>query len=109
MSRLRKVQEELRLPENAKYWPLMGSFWSLTRDEQANVLAKHSGIRRFNKLLTIETRIMAKMLSKSLEVGYSTAPDSLVKGSALMVQDLGQVLLKVTFDDKNLRLWKSLK
>lgn len=49
-------------------------------------------------------------LMKALEAGqYNAAPESLVQGSALQVEDLSPVMENVTFDDSHIKLQKMLK
>ena len=49
-------------------------------------------------------------LMKALEAGqYNAAPESLVQGSALQVEDLSPVMENVTFDDMHIKLQKMLK
>lgn len=48
-------------------------------------------------------------LMKALEAGqYNAAPESLVQGSALQVEDLSPVMENVTFDDQHIKLQKML-
>lgn len=49
-------------------------------------------------------------LMKALEAGqYNAAPESLVQGSALQVEDLSPVMENVTFDDSHIKLQKMLR
>lgn len=48
-------------------------------------------------------------LMKALEAGsYLTAPDRLVQGAALMIEDMSPVMQNVTFDDSHIKLQKML-
>jgi hypothetical protein len=49
-------------------------------------------------------------LMKALEAGqYNAAPETLVQGSALQVEDLSPVMENVTFDDSHIKLQKMLR
>lgn len=49
-------------------------------------------------------------LMKALEAGqYNAAPESLIQGSALQVEDLSPVMENVTFDDSHIKLQKMLR
>lgn len=53
---------------------------------------------------------ITQALLKSLEAGsYNAAPQTLVQGSALQIEDLSGVMQLVTFDDSHIKLQKMLK
>lgn len=95
---LQQATDILNTPEFKKFYPFLNSFFSLTPDEQDNVLTKHLKFNEFYKLFNLKTKLMAEVLNKAVSAGYIGV------GQALQIEDLSVVMNQVKFDLDKIKL-----
>ena len=85
----KELQDKIAQPPYSKIARYLPSFWSLTKDEQARVRAKHYAIDNY---MTLHEKLMyqgVQELMKAVSAGYSD--------TVLKVESLEDTLRHVTF------------